>query len=49
LNQSISEKATWSKSSALVIALVGKVASDSWWHSPNKAFEMLSVVFGTRK
>lgn len=39
-NIEISEKVARGRSEALVIALVGKNASDWWWNSPNKAFDM---------
>ena len=27
------------RSQALVVAMLGRQAAESWWHSPNRAFE----------
>jgi hypothetical protein len=40
MNYSVSESVALDRSRALVIALVGKNASEDWWQSPNRAFDM---------
>ena len=39
----ITEKVMRARSEALVIALVGKAASERWWDSPNRAFDGISA------
>ena len=39
-NNTVDESVAIGRSRALVIAMVGKGASDIWWQSPNKAFNM---------
>lgn len=34
------EKIMLGRSHALVIAMIGRLAADSWWKSKNKAFDM---------
>jgi hypothetical protein len=37
------EKIMRARSEALVIAFVGKAASERWWDSPNRAFDGISA------
>ena len=44
MTENCSEFIAKQRSNALVIALVGKAASDFWWNSPNRAFDMRTPI-----